>query len=132
MVKTTLVERDFVDGEILLRELDLAHMKVHSAMWLYDSEVDYWKFIIASEIRDAEGPKAAYTFVWNVLKQMENAGVSVGFSLENILVVSPNDSLIKNLGTVQKTGPNDISGIRFSRNRAGNIFIDDAYIYRIQ
>lgn len=43
MVKTTLVERDFVDGEILLRELDLSHMKVHSAMWLYDSEVDYWK-----------------------------------------------------------------------------------------
>ncbi|MED1471948.1 hypothetical protein [Bacillus salipaludis] len=107
-------------------------MKVHSAMWLYDSEVDYWRFVIASEIRDTEGPKAAYTFVLNVLKQMENAGVFVGLSLENILVVSPNDSLIKNLGTVQKTGPNDISGIRFSRNRAGNIFIDDAYIYRIQ
>ncbi|MFZ7945896.1 hypothetical protein [Neobacillus sp. 19] len=132
MDKTTLVERDFVDGEILLKELDLNYMNVHSALWLYDSDADRWRFIIASTLKDSEGSAAAYTQIWNIIKQMEKTGVTLGFSLENISVISPNDSLIKNLSNSIQTGPKDIRGVRFSRTGIGSTFIDDAYVYRIQ
>jgi hypothetical protein len=127
--KTTLVERDFQDGEILIKELDKAHINVHSAFWLYDSEADHWRLIIASTAADFASPKKAYTHIQNVLKSMGKTGVSVGFSLENISVISPNDPFINILNKAIKTGPKDISGIRFSRNRIGNSYIEDAYIY---
>lgn len=132
MDKTTLVERDFLDGEMLIRELEHAQINVHSAFWLYDSEADRWRLIIASEIEDFYSPKKAYTHIWNVLKEMTNKGIEIGFSFDNISVMSPKDPLIKALSMTIKTGPEDICGIRFSRNRIGNSYIDDSYIYRIQ
>jgi hypothetical protein len=130
--KTTLVERDFSDGELLIKELDEAHLNIHSAFWLYDSEAERWRFIIASKNEDFTSPKKAYMQINNVLERMESKGVTVGFSLENISVISPHNPLINCLNKAIKTGPEDISGIRFSRNRIGNSYIEDAYIYRIQ
>lgn len=132
MDKTTLVEKDFKDGEILIKELDKAHINVHSALWLYNSESDSWRLIIASKIADFSSPKKAYSHISKVLKDMKNSGVSVGFSLENITVISPNHPLIMILSQAIHTGPNDINGIRFSRNRIGNSYIEDAFIYRVQ
>jgi hypothetical protein len=130
--KTTLVERDFSDGEILIKELDSTNVNVHSALWLYDSEADNWRLIIASKNADFTSPKKAYLQIYNALKSLESKGEKVGFSLENISVVSPNHPLINILNKTIKTGPSDISGLRFSRNRIGNSYIEDAYIYRIQ
>jgi hypothetical protein len=57
--KTTLVERDFSDGELLIRELDEANLNIHSAFWLYDSEAERWRLIIASKNEDFTSPKKA-------------------------------------------------------------------------
>jgi hypothetical protein len=130
--KTTLVERDYRDGEILISELDKAHMDVHSAFWLYDSEADRWRLMIASKEVDNAGPTKAYKDIQNVLKTMEKNGITVEFTLENISVISPNHPLINNLNQAVKTGPKDIRNVRFSRNSIGNSYIEDAYIYRIQ
>lgn len=132
MDKTTLVEKDFEDGAILIKELDKAHINVHSALWIYNSEVDYWRLIIASKIADFESPRKAYTHISSAIKRLEKSGVKIGFSLDNISVVSPHHPLVKGLSQALKTEPGEIANIRFSRNRIGNTFIEDAYIYRIQ
>jgi hypothetical protein len=130
--KTALVESDFKDGEILIKELDRTHINVHSALWLFDSEANNWRLIIASKNADFTSPKKAYIQINNALNSLERRGVSVGFSLENISVISPNHPLINNLNKAIKTGATDIGSIRFSRNRIGDSYIEDAYIYRIQ
>jgi hypothetical protein len=130
--KTTLVERDFSDGELLIKELEKAQIHVHSALWLYDSESENWRLILASNMEDFESPKKAYKHIWDVLQEMDKTGNKICFSLENITVISPRHPLINNLNKVMKTGPQDIDGIRLSRRGIGNSYIEDAYIYRIQ
>lgn len=132
MDKTTLVERDFKDGEILIKELEKANINIHSALWLFDSEADRWQLIVASNNANFTSPKKAYGEIWEVLKQMEEKGLRIAFSLENISVVSPNHQLINTLNQAVRTAPDDISDIRFSRIRIGSSYIEDAYIYRIQ
>jgi hypothetical protein len=51
-------------------------------------------------------------------------------SLQNISLVSPNDDLVKLLKAAIKTGPG-VSNIRFTGNVINNVFIEDAYIYRV-
>jgi hypothetical protein len=132
MDKTTLVESDFKDGTLLIEALDNVYFNVHSALWLYNPEEDNWRFIIASKVTDFSGPKKAYSQIKNVLKSLEKKQIKINFSLENISVISPHHPLINILGTAIKTGPNEINGIRLSRNRINNSYIEDAYIYRLQ
>lgn len=128
MDKTTLVEKDIKDGERLIRALDEADFQVHSALWFYLPESDKWRFIIASPLIDKEGPIKAYTCL---RQKLANLSPSIGTSLKDISIVSPNDDLIKLLKVAISTGPG-ISGIRFTRNVINNVFIEDVYIYRIQ
>ena len=132
MDKTTLVEKDFKDGELLIAELDKAQLKVHSALWIYNSEADNWRLMIASDKEDFSSPKKAYSLINEVIEKMNNSGINIGFSLENISVVSTDHPLIRLLSSAIKTNPRSISGIRFSRNTIDNNYIEDAYIYRVQ
>lgn len=43
MDKAVLVEKDFENGETLIRELDKDELGVHSALWLYNSESEHWR-----------------------------------------------------------------------------------------
>jgi hypothetical protein len=132
MVKRTLVEVDFKDGEFLIKELDKANFNVHSALWLYNSEVNNWKFVISSKMVDYGSSKKAYSSINQTLNKMKSEGKNIGISLENVTVISPHHPLIKGLGTAINTGPDTINGIRFSQNTINDSYIDDAYIYRIQ
>jgi hypothetical protein len=132
MDKATLVERDFKDGEVLITELDKAYINVHSALWLYNSEEQYWRLIIVSKNVDFQTPKKVYAEIKKALKAVQDRGEQIDISLQNISVISPNHPLNKVLSVAINTGPKDISGIRFSRNTINNSYIEDAYIYRMQ
>jgi hypothetical protein len=123
MVKTSLVEEDFQRGRQLIEKLEQTGFPVSAALWFYMSESDEWRLFIASPIYDAEGPRATYTRVQRVLSPDS-------ITLDNISVISPEDQLIRLLGQVIQTGPS-MKGIRFTRNAIGGIFIEDAYIYKI-
>lgn len=51
--------------------------------------------------------------------------------LHNVSVVEDDDSLVGLFRKAVKTGPNDIRGIRFSKNTIDGHFIEDAYLYRL-
>jgi len=127
MGKATLVDADMKAGEALLNRLDETKFDVKAALWLYMPDPEEWRLILASPTVDAEGPKKAYE---KVQSQLQGLDQGYELSLQNISLVSPSDNLIKVLKSAIKTGKK-ISHIRFTRNVINNVFIEDAYIYRL-
>lgn len=127
MAETTLVEKDVQAGAELIRALDKDGLNPVAALWYYLPESQQWMLVLASTLVDEKGTTETYRMIQKSLSRLQDAG---DMSLDNIRVVSPNDSLIKLLQTALKTVPG-IHGIRFSRNAINGIFIDDAYIYRL-
>jgi hypothetical protein len=127
MDKATLVDADMKAGEVLLNKLDETKFDVRAALWFYMPDSEEWRLILASPTVDAEGPKKAYEIVQSQLQ-----GLDQGYelSLQNISLVGPGDKLIKLLKLAIKTGKG-VSHIRFTRNVINNVFIEDAYIYRL-
>jgi hypothetical protein len=126
MVGTTLVTEWIEAGKRLTEALDRESFDVVASLWFYDAESGDWRLIIASPLVDRDGPLEAYRAVQRVLGGL---GLET-LSLNDISVVSPSHNLVKLLGIALKTGKG-ISGIRFTRNRINDKFIEDAYIYRL-
>jgi hypothetical protein len=138
-----LVEKDIEDGRKLIEALDQADFRVHAALWFYFSDSEEWRLMIATPLVDEQGPKETYTRVQSVLAKLFKTSrfvpihgfpqveVSTGISLKDISVVSPKHNIIQALRAAIRTGPG-ISGIRLTRNAFNNVFIEDAYIYRMQ
>ncbi|WP_404431972.1 hypothetical protein [Sutcliffiella horikoshii] len=133
MVKRTLVEKDYIDGECLITYLDKENIKVHSAFWLYNDEINYWQLMLSTKLVDEAGTKEVYTVIKNALDRMaEKTKIKLSVTLQDISVISPSHPLVLSLGRELHTGPEAIDHIRYSKNTANNIYIEDAYIYRIQ
>ena len=126
MVGTTLVKEWIEAGKRLTQALDEANFRFVASLWFYDPDTDDWRLIIASPLFDQEGPLGAYRAIQTVLDSLQQEDLR----LSNISVVSPDHHLIKLLRVALKTGEG-ISGIRFTRNRIKDQFIEDAYIYRL-
>lgn len=124
MDKATLVERDIEAGRKLIQALDDQNFRVEAALWLYRSESDQWRLLIASPLADQQGWKWAYDLIQSVIKSEQ-----LNLSLGDISVVNPKDSFIQLLkhGIHVRAS----SGARFSHNVIGNVFIEDMYVYRL-
>ncbi|PFY72530.1 hypothetical protein [Bacillus wiedmannii] len=128
MDKTILVERDFKDGALLIENLDSNKFPVSSAFWIYNSESELWRLIIATPLVDVLGTKNAYIQVNKIIHKL---GDNIDIPLQSISVISPKHMLVKVLRKAIQTEKNAISSIRFTNNTIGNSFIEDAYIYRM-
>jgi len=58
-------------------------------------------------------------------------GATIRLTLQDITVVSPDEPMVNLLRTAVTTPPISISPIHFAGNSINNVFIDDAYIYRM-
>lgn len=125
VVKDLLTHDMIVAGEELVRGLDASEYDVVGSLWFYLPESNEWRLMLVSPQLESEGPKKAYTRIQSVLSKEK-----IGVDLLQITVCSPNDTLIKLLRSAIKTG-RKMSGVRFSRNRINNLFVEDAYIYRL-
>ena len=125
MDKPTLVDGDMKAGEALLKKLDKSGFDVKAAFWFYMQDSEEWRLIIASTIVEKVGSKKASEKI-----QLQELNGRYELSLRNISLVSPSDNLIKLLKSAIKTGKK-IAHIRFTRNVINNVFIEDAYIYRL-
>ena len=126
MVGTTLVNEWIEAGKRLTEALDRESFELVASLWYYDAENGDWRLIIASPLVDRQGPLEAYRVVQKVLGDLKLENLN----LNDISVVSPGHTIVKLLGIALKTGK-EISGIRFTRNRINDQFIEDAYIYRL-
>ncbi len=126
MVTAALVDQLIEDGRRLLTALDDAGMEIQAALWFYDTESEEWRLLIAWPELQRQGPLKAYERIQAVLDGITHRSIA----LWNIAVVSPNDPVIRALRTVVRTD-RAATGIRISRNTIDNVFIEDAYIYRL-
>lgn len=126
MVRTTLVKGWIEAGKKLTEALDEAKVQLVASLWFFDPDTNEWRLIIASPLVDKKGPLEAYRAIQKVLDGLQQEELS----LSDISAVSPNHDIVKLLRLAMKTS-GGISGIRFTRNRINDQFIEDSYIYRL-
>jgi hypothetical protein len=132
MAKNTLVgnvsggRRDplISQGASLLKLLDEHAIPITAAFWLLDADSQTWKYILASPSVNTRGPLQIYKSIQQFVGQ-------AGLTLQDIAVVSPHEPLVELLRVAIRTPTTGIAGIRFTGNAINNVFIDDAYIYRL-
>lgn len=127
MNKKILVGIDLEEGKKVLEELDKAGLRIASAFWLYLTEVEEWRLMLAMPSIDTHGRKKTYAKIWEVLDRNRS---TLNIPLDAISLISPNDKLNQLLRSVAKTGKG-LSGIRFSGNVINGTLIEDSYIYRV-
>src|SRR5438128_2489038 len=125
MVASPLVELDIESGRKLIRELDANKFPVVAALWLYLTEPNEWRLVIASPLVEKLGPRAAYRRVQEAIARTQTA-----IALKNVTVISPDEDPVRLFRRALRTGPG-LSDTRFTGNTINGTFIEDAYIYRI-
>jgi hypothetical protein len=128
VVKESLTDTMIRAGAELTRKLDALQWPVLASLWLYESEGNQWKLVLASPRVKSEGPKKSYETIQSALA--ETTGAKETLALSDIAVTDPDDPLIALLRIAIRTGPT-VEGLRFTRNVINGRFIEDAYIYRV-
>lgn len=127
LVTESLSESMINAGAKLIERLDDKKSQVRSAFWLYISDEEIWKLMIASPLVDSEGPRNFYKRIMdaNDLAEKDEAIVS----LNDIGVTNTSNQTVQLLKIAIGTG-DGIYGIRLSRNTINGFFVEDCYIYR--
>jgi hypothetical protein len=127
MDKKVLVEANYAAGSELLRALDLSGVSIWVALWLYSSEHEDWRFVLASRQLDEAKPSEAYGLVHRAL---EAAGVAV--EQTPVLMVMPmSDPFIRALRRIFAKSKS-VEGMRLGGQYIGDRFVPDALVYRIR
>jgi hypothetical protein len=130
MDKTALVAPDLdriSRGEELIEELKKAEYPVHRAFWWYSSErYSDWRLVIASPLVDQRGPLAAYKKLDAVLRKHRPDLI---LWVKSVHLVSPNDSLIRDLDKTYPEGDMTSRAINLCGSTVGSTYIEQAYLY---
>lgn len=128
VVKEDLTDSMLTAGAELTRRMDEVGLRPAASLWFYVPDRNEWRLILGIPGVEVEGPMKAYTTLQTTL----NKQPIEGFNLQNILLTSEKNDLFVALRQMlgNRPGP-DIHNIRFSKNVIGNLFIDDAYVYRL-
>ena len=127
MGATILVTIPLDEGTKLVEELDKSNFAFVAAFWLYDSEDDKWKLRIATPVYDAAGPRAAYGAIRSVLSCLPEPR---SLDLTDIMAISPTDPVVVALKKNGLVRPGDPIK-RVKGTRIDNVWIDEAFIYRL-
>lgn len=128
MVVEALTQERIRAGKALIKELDRANLAPDAVFWLYSSETDSWKLVIAELKVTTEGPSNVYRRIREQLKALSRYRHVL--ALEDIRLTTPDDNLVRLLRRALRTGPKDV-GIRFKGNVIDGTLIEDVYIYRV-
>jgi hypothetical protein len=127
MVKASLVGPDAKLGLEVLRLLDAAGFPLTVAMWLLNDERDEWELTIATPLYDKLGPKESYRRLLAALKPLD-PHVLHGLAVR---ILGHKNPLIRGLRRAfAKTA--SVEGMRLGGHSIGDVWIEDAYVYRIK
>jgi len=126
VVKESLSNEMIESGKSVLEDLDRRRFRVDAALWLYVTDSNEWRLLLATPKVHIDGPKKAYK---RLLQTLRDSGVH-GVTYDNVAVVDSRDPLIQLLRRAVSKN-RSMNGIRFSRYTINGQFIEDAYIYRM-
>ncbi len=126
MAKETLVGLDIDLGAKAIRALDAAGYPVTVAVWLLTEEWGEWRLLIATPLYDKLGLKEAYL-------QLVTALSSTASELVHevpIIVKGNRNGFVRHLrNTFGATAA--VTGMRLGGQTIGDVWVEDAYVYRI-
>jgi hypothetical protein len=128
VVKEQLSAEMIEAGAQLIAKLDAMSLPIVAALWLFDTEINEWRLLIASPERASSGPLGIYEKIQEARRALGEQAARVPMWL--ITLVDPNQELIRSFRKGMPTGEG-ISRIRFSKNVIGGHVVDDALIYRL-
>lgn len=121
-----MVSPDISRGSELLGALDRAKLKVGVALWMFLSEYEDWRLVVAARQFDALDLRDSYRLLNDTL-------AAAGFTPEKtppILILPMTDPSVKELRRLfAKT--RSVEGMRLGGQMIGDRYVEDAYIYRI-
>jgi hypothetical protein len=126
MVKEALVGLDVESGNRVLDLLDAAKFPVPVALWIRRGDEGRWGLLLASPLYDKLGPGAAYRKLVDTLWTSDQDWVHSPIHLE-----STRNPLIRELRQIFKRFP-DSAAKRIGGRMIGDVWVDEAYIYRVQ
>lgn len=124
MATTALVNSDIEVGRRILAALTRASIPVTVSVWAFVSDLQEWRFIVATPIVDTRGPLAAYA---EVNKALQKEGFSDDTHLRNIFLKSPSDKVLKALEKESRVVP--FEEFRVVNAPIAGSFVEDAYVY---
>lgn len=129
MARDVVVDLDIEGGKKLIDALDEAGFPVQSALWFFRPESDEWRLVISSPIVDKEGPLSAYHQIQPVLHE----ALGPRIRLDRISAVGTKDKVVKALRSRYRSFPKEeIEGLRLYQTRVDDVFVEGAYVYRLQ
>ena len=127
MFKKELVVKDIADGRRLIQALDVAGIQITTAFWWFDREIERWKLVISSPKLAETYSTAAYGLIQRVMMGMRPA---TDIRLDEIVLEDSQSAIVDSIRHVVKTGPDDLSEIRISSSTIGDLWVEDARVYR--
>jgi hypothetical protein len=124
MATAALVDSDIEIGRRILATLSLASIPVTISLWAFVSDLQEWRFIVATPLVDTKGPLAAYS---EVNRALHKGGVFDDVPLRNIFLKSPNDRVLKSLEKESRIVPHE--DFRVVNAPIAGSFVEDAYVY---
>lgn len=111
----------------LLTVLDGTEFRPTAFFWIFLPD-QVWRLIIASNSFVGKPILESYQAFISAFRNNEDVS-SLG--MENITLLEPRHELIRLLKSAITTPPDSVTGIRLKANTIRNIYIEDAYIYRL-
>jgi hypothetical protein len=129
MARDVVVDLDIEGGKQLIDALDEAGFPVQSAFWLFRSESDSWRLVISTPVADKEGSLGAYHQIQPILHDALGSRIR----LDRISAVGTKDRVVKALRSRYRSFPKEeVEGLRLYQTRTDDVFIEGAYVYRVQ
>jgi hypothetical protein len=126
MVAVALTDEMIGAGGALVRKLDERGLRPDDAFWLYSSDTERWKLVIAEVRFGKQGPRETYKQIQNAIAALDNEPIA----LASVTLARPDAPLVASLRSAVRTRPG-IDGIRVTNDVINGLVIEDAYIYRL-
>ncbi len=121
-----MVNIDVNRGSEVLEILDRAKLKVSVALWMFLSEYEDWRLVIAGRQLNSSDPRESYRLFHESLAAAE-------FSRHKtppVLILPMSDPFVRELRRIFGKSKS-VEGMRLGGQMIGDRFVSDAYVYRI-
>lgn len=116
-------------GRKLTRLLAQSDIQLKWSFWLYTSEANDWRLVLITPLVDSVGPKRVYSRIRTILSESSDPTLS----LLNTTVQSAHNPYARAFEEANIRYDLEAANVepRLSRQRVGDVFIEDAVLYRI-
>lgn len=129
MASGALVNSEIEAGLNLVRALDEARFGVRAALWLYLSDMEKWRMVIAYEGKKKDLEKKIFEAARISANWRNSNPERPILDLGRVRITPADDPLIEGLHRVMHV--DGLGQVRFSNNLINGIYVEDALIHRL-